>query len=1373
MKKVLHILLTVSFLSASNYLFAQSITIYHAKTIASQYLSEGNNKRLKSTSKEEIKQNLAAVAVISEKEDTLYYILNDTINDGFVLVAADKRAWPILGYSYDGKCDTTNQPPAFTYWMNARKREIEHIKQYNILPDSKVSQQWEILEGTAPMLKSGGTSVAPLLKTTWNQGCYYNGLCPIDSQGPCGRVWAGCTATAMAQIMKYWNFPTTGNGSYSYTHSTYGIQSANFGATTYQWSQMPNKLTSANNHVATLLYHCGVAVNMNYSPGGSGAGEPSSELANYFNYSSKAKFLWKNDYSTAEWTNILKSELDLLRPIWYDGFNENSGHAFVCDGYQDDNYFHFNWGWGGYADGYFYLENLNPGGSSFNLDQGAVINILPTSLPDGYTGLFLSGNKIEMSANGDIDSLSIFSSANWTASSNQTWLTLSKSAGSSGVTSLILTVAENTTASVRSASLTISATGFASQTVTVSQSAKVAVTAGQLNNVLLGSLETTTNLTLTGTLDARDFKTMRDNMPLLTKIDLRDVTILAYEGTLGTAGTTNTLYPANTIPNYAFRNPETWESKENLTGFIFPSSTTAIGMIAFYGCTGLTSVLLPDLVTSVGSYAFNNCSGLSLTFIPASVNTIMNGAFNLCTGSIIVDENNLAFSSSDNVLFNKNKTTLINCSVSKRGAYSIPSTVSKIETDAFHNCSYLTSVSIPNSVVQIGSSAFISCTGFSSLFIPSSVTSIGGYAFFNCNGLTSIECQAFTPVDLSLSTFVFEGINKNTCALNVPYKSGANYQSANQWKDFTNIVEAPSGFLLGSNSVLIPATGGEVSLEIQANVTWQTTSDQPWLTVSPVSGTGNGTLIFTAGVNPLLINRTATVTLSASGITSQTLSVTQKASAKTVSNTAGSLATALSQEEKNNITRLILTGTIDARDFKTMRDNMPLLSEIDLSGATIVSYSGTQGTSGTSYMTYLANRIPNYAFVDPATWTGKYSLTSVICPLSATAIGDCSFVYCTGLTSFEIPPQVSSIGYYAFWGCNKISSVNLPASINFISPQAFYNCTGLTSIEAYRPTPVDLSSSSNVFQGVSKTACTLHVPFGSSGLYAKANQWQDFLNIAEMPGLTLSSSTVSVGGTANSSASITLQSNTPWTASSDQTWVTVNPESGSGNATLVFTAGANPLTSERTATITVSAQGIDSQTIELTQEAGTGNVVPETLSVTNLNLNSGETCYNATQNITLAGPGTMVDFQDGSTVTLIAGHSISFLPGFHAHNGSQVNAWITNNGTFCEGAAANPLVLPGATSSPGFLAAQPDTQASKGKGVKVYPNPNNGRFTIETTSLENSTSVFVFNILGTKIFQTTACSRKYEINLSGNDKGIYVVKVTYGNEQFIKKIIVK
>jgi hypothetical protein len=207
----------------------------------------------------------------------------------------------------------------------------------------------------------------------------------------------------MAQVMKFWNYPTTGTGFHSYNHSTYGTLSANFGSTTYNWTNMPNQLTSASTStqrsaVATLMYHCGVSVDMNYgvaSEGGSSAYVISSAsavthcteyaLKTYFGYKSTLQGIKKANYTNTNWINILKTELNAGRPMVYAGFGDG-GHCFVCDGYDNNNFFHFNWGWGGSYDGYFTLDALNPGSGgigggsySYNDGQQAVIGIEPAS----------------------------------------------------------------------------------------------------------------------------------------------------------------------------------------------------------------------------------------------------------------------------------------------------------------------------------------------------------------------------------------------------------------------------------------------------------------------------------------------------------------------------------------------------------------------------------------------------------------------------------------------------------------------------------------------------------------------------------------------------------------------------------------------------------------------------------------------------------------------------------------------------------------------------------------------------------------------------------------------------------------------------------
>ncbi|HEY5591365.1 MAG TPA: leucine-rich repeat domain-containing protein [Paludibacter sp.] len=315
----------------------------------------------------------------------------------------------------------------------------------------------------------------------------------------------------------------------------------------------------------------------------------------------------------------------------------------------------------------------------------------------------------------------------------------------------------------------------------------VNVTAATLYSLLTDTEKNSiTNLTLTGTINACDFKTMRDNMPALAVLDMSGVSIAAYNGTGGTYSTSSTTYPANEIPIYAFYTPSTGSGKTSLTKVILPLTATSIGICAFEYCSGLTGDLtIPNSITSIGKYAFIFCKGFngSLT-IPNSVTTIGDYAFWGCsglTGSLTIPG---SITSIGNYVFN-------GCS-GITGSLTIPNTVTSIGYRSFEGCYGFTgSLTIPNSVVSIGIQAFNFCEGLTSITISKSVTSIGENAF-NCKGLTSIYTYSTTPVDLSSSSYVFVLVNHTTCILYVPMGSKTLYQAADQWKDFVNIVESPT-----------------------------------------------------------------------------------------------------------------------------------------------------------------------------------------------------------------------------------------------------------------------------------------------------------------------------------------------------------------------------------------------------------------------------------------------------------------------------------------------------------------------------------------------------------------------------------------------------
>lgn len=335
-----------------------------------------------------------ANAKLDAKGETATLVSSDGIyiynigNHGFVIISGNTVLPPVLGYSDRETFPSMDDAPDnFAWWIHHYSDMIEFAVENGIQPEPEIEQQWdEALKGQFP--SKGATSVAPLITTHWNQDCYYNEYCPSTGGGwwggPCGHVYAGCVACAMAQVMKYWNHPEVGFGSHSYIHSTYGEQSANFAATTYHWENMPEQIYGHNDAVATLMYHCGVSVNMNYAADGSSAQSRDVETAmkSYFGYCG-AKYREKSQYDEDVWIDMLKAELDLSHPIYYSGASGSAGHAFVCDGYDSNDFFHFNFGWSGAGDEYYSLYDVN----GYNSNQAAVMNIVPMDIRSDENGI--------------------------------------------------------------------------------------------------------------------------------------------------------------------------------------------------------------------------------------------------------------------------------------------------------------------------------------------------------------------------------------------------------------------------------------------------------------------------------------------------------------------------------------------------------------------------------------------------------------------------------------------------------------------------------------------------------------------------------------------------------------------------------------------------------------------------------------------------------------------------------------------------------------------------------------------------------------------------------------------------------------------------
>lgn len=365
MKRQLALLIAAVAISFS--LCAEPVTPSQARRIAEGFFGK-QSKSIKS----------AITPQTQEGSDAPYYAFNAG-GEGFVIVAGDDILGNIIGYSNEGSFSMEGAPSNLKAWLNTYAQYAKEATKHA----AKSIQQ------------AGIPVVAPLLgNIKWGQGSPYNAKCPTyTSQGSTTNYYVGCVATAMAQIMQYYKYPSTGTGSHSYT-SNIGTLSADFGNTTYHWDDMLDSYSGASTQtqrdaVATLCAHLGISVNMTYEPSGSGAYSQmvSGALKNYFGYDKGISYISRDYYTSSEWMAFIKNELDAKRPVFYSASNDDGlgGHAFVCDGYDSNDFVHINWGWEGKSNGYFMVNYLNPddlgigsGSGGYNTGQEIIIGIQPS-----------------------------------------------------------------------------------------------------------------------------------------------------------------------------------------------------------------------------------------------------------------------------------------------------------------------------------------------------------------------------------------------------------------------------------------------------------------------------------------------------------------------------------------------------------------------------------------------------------------------------------------------------------------------------------------------------------------------------------------------------------------------------------------------------------------------------------------------------------------------------------------------------------------------------------------------------------------------------------------------------------------------------------
>ncbi|MBR1550391.1 MAG: C10 family peptidase [Bacteroidales bacterium] len=393
-----------------------------------------------------------------------------TFGEGFVITSADDAARPILAYSLNGAFNPGRLSATQKALLDTYEAEIALARRDHLPSDpswQKLLQGESLLKGA----KDAPVAVGPLVATRWGQYAPYNGMCPSN-------VPSGCVATATSQVMRYWNYPAFGQGSHSYNCATFGNLSADFAHTLYDWANMPEtggSSTAERTALATLTFHVGVSVNMDYNYTQSGATTGGGDncaleaLRRYFHYNSTSiSYHSKGSLSDNVWTDFLMAELQQLRPILYDGTaGAFGGHSFICDGYDSLRMLHFNLGEFGEGDGFYAIGAIVYMQYNLNGNNSAIIGIQPEY------GIYASDTALTYHRQGGAQQVWVYASDTarhpWSASASQDWISLSDTSFAT-LGAITVTLTENTTGNERTGTVTLQQGNFTTR-FTVKQAA--------------------------------------------------------------------------------------------------------------------------------------------------------------------------------------------------------------------------------------------------------------------------------------------------------------------------------------------------------------------------------------------------------------------------------------------------------------------------------------------------------------------------------------------------------------------------------------------------------------------------------------------------------------------------------------------------------------------------------------------------------------------------------------------------------------------------------------------------------------------------------------------------------------------------------------
>ena len=621
------------FLFLTTFVWAGHVTREEARAKAHYFLMEkGINRKLV-----DAETNTSAAKSRGLVSPDYFYVFNADEGHGFVIVSADDRTSEILGYCPEGSFDADKVPSNMAAWLQGYEDQIRYAQE-NDMPMALTRSYGE-----------SRPAVAPLLKTTWAQGRpYYNDL-PIYKGQPC---ITGCTATALAQLMYYYQYPTGLTTEIpGYTTKTHQLYVNRLPATTFNWSQMAlsykGYTTSAQNAaVAHLMEYCSKAILSDFDPSCtiSSLDNQKYALYYYFGYGKSLKLKSRNSMNNnSQWSQLLYEEVAAGRPVLYRG-QGSGGHAFVLDGYDGYGMFHFNWGWGGYCDGYFNLDALTPDGQNYTYNQWAIVGLEPPSVaPIHYDDFTLKGVHYHIGSDGKAEVTKV--------DANTRNVDIPEKVTYGGITYQVSSIGKRafeghsdiTYLSIPSTVESIGEYAFidCGSTMTVNIADPEAWCGMYLDN------EHASPLSSAGKVLIYDKETKNLTIP----------------NTVGT------------ISRFTFY------QCRSITSLSIPGSVKSIGSSAFEDCTGLTSITLNDGLEYIGGSTFEGCKGITNLIIPSTVGRIEINAFKNCSNlTNIVSEIKEPFVINENVFEGLPSTAVLTVPAGTKSAYQSTSGWSRFKT---------------------------------------------------------------------------------------------------------------------------------------------------------------------------------------------------------------------------------------------------------------------------------------------------------------------------------------------------------------------------------------------------------------------------------------------------------------------------------------------------------------------------------------------------------------------------------------------------------------------------------------------------------------------------------------------------------------------